>query len=132
MSFRLVGCCALCAAVVLAAGGGSVQAADPPTTPVTPAAPAPAAPPPPTPPESVPETTPSLIYSGAQTYVTISQAPTQTVEEASINGTLVWVKVTPRYGRPYYLIPTDSGSTFIRRDSLDTGLKVPNWVLFSW
>ncbi len=80
----------------------------------------------------MPETTANLTYSGAQTYVTISQTPTQTVEEASINGTLVWVKVTPPYGRPYYLIPADGGSTFIRRDSLDTGLRVPNWVLFSW
>ena len=78
----------------------------------------------------MPETSPN--YSGAQTYVTISQTPIQTVEEASINGTLVWVKVTPRYGRPYYLFPSDGGSTFIRRDSLDTGLSVPNWVLFSW
>ena len=42
---------------------------------------------------------PNLIYSGARTSVTISQPPRQTVEEASINGTLVWVKVTPRYAR---------------------------------
>ena len=78
----------------------------------------------------MPETPPN--YSGAQTYVTISQTATQTVEEASINGTLVWVKVSPRYGRPYYLIPSDGGNAFIRRDSLDTGLRVPNWVIFSW
>ncbi len=73
---------------------------------------------------------PNLEYYGAQTQVTISQTSSQTVEEASINGTLIWIRVTPRSGRPYYLIP--SGSTFVRRDSLDTGLKVPMWVLFSW
>ncbi len=130
MDLRLFGCGVLCAVVALAAGGGWARAADSTTPPATSApstseAPAPSL-------GSMPETTPNLTYSGAQTYVTISQTPTQTVEEASINGTLVWVKVTPRYGRPYYLIPTDGGNTFIRRDSLDTGLRVPNWVIFSW
>ena len=33
--------------------------------------------------------------------------------------------------RPYYLIPDGNGATFIRRDSLDSSLKVPMWVLFS-
>jgi hypothetical protein len=32
---------------------------------------------------------------------------------------------------PYYLVP-QSGGTFIRRNSLDTSLSVPMWVLFSW
>ena len=131
MCIRLL--CALCAAVALAAAGGPLQAADPPTPPATPPTlPSQAPPPAPPPLEPVSESPPDLIYSGARTYVTISQTSTETVEEASINGTLVWVKVTPRYGRPYYLIPSESGSTFIRRDSLDTGLRVPNWVIFSW
>ncbi len=130
MDLRLFGCCVLCAVVALAAGGGSARAADSTTPPATSAPSTSEAPPPSL--GSVPETTPNLTYSGAQTYVTISQTPTQTIEEASINGTLVWVKVTPRYGRPYYLIPSDGGNTFVRRDSLDTGLRVPNWVIFSW
>ena len=124
MCVHVLGVCAFCGAIALGYGAGSSWAADLSTSEVTPATPSVS-------PEPVPEP-PNLIYSGAQTSVTISQTPTQTVEEASINGTLVWVKVTPRYGRPYYLIPTDGGNTFIRRDSLDTGLKVPNWVLFSW
>ena len=33
---------------------------------------------------------------------------------------------------PYYLIPNGGGKTFMRRDSLDSGLKVPMWLLFSW
>lgn len=127
MRLRLLAACAfLCAAAAMPGSVGVVQAADPATTP-------PATPPPATP-EPVPEILPSpnLEYYGAQTQVTISQTPSQTIEEASINGTLIWIKVTPRSGRPYYLIPSDGGSTFIRRDSLDTGLKVPMWVLFSW
>ena len=42
------------------------------------------------------------------------------------------VKVTPRHGRPYYLVANGADGTFIRRDSLDTGLRVPLWVLFSF
>jgi hypothetical protein len=41
------------------------------------------------------------------------------------------VKVTPLHGRPYYLVAGNDG-TFVRRDSLDTGLRVPLWVLFSF
>ena len=54
------------------------------------------------------------------------------VEEVRIKGELRYVRVTPRHGRPYYLIPDANGATFIRRDSLDSSLKVPMWVLFSW
>jgi Protein of unknown function (DUF2782) len=64
--------------------------------------------------------------------VTITKNDRETVEEARVNGVLAWVKVTPRHGRPYYLIPTAGGNAYIRRDSLDTGLHVPMWVLFSW
>ncbi len=64
--------------------------------------------------------------------VTITQRDRDTVEEARVNGIIVWIRVTPRHGRPYYLVPNGGGNTYIRRDSLDTGLKVPMWVLFTW
>jgi len=64
--------------------------------------------------------------------VTIKQKDRETVEEARVNGIIIWIKVTPRTGRPYYLIPTSGGNMYIRRDSLDTALKPPMWVLFSW
>ena len=64
--------------------------------------------------------------------VTIIRRDEQVVEEVRIKGELRYVRVTPRHGRPYYLIPDASGATFIRRDSLDSSLKVPMWVLFSW
>jgi hypothetical protein len=64
--------------------------------------------------------------------VTITRREGETVEEARVNGRLMWVRVTPRHGRPYMLIPDQGGQTFIRRDANDTGLKVPLWVLFSF
>lgn len=67
-----------------------------------------------------------------QPQVTITQRQGETVEEARVNGRLMWVRVTPRHGRPYFLIPDQGGHTYIRRDSNDTGLKVPLWVLFQF
>jgi hypothetical protein len=64
--------------------------------------------------------------------ITVTQRDRETVEEARVNGNIVWIKVTPRHGRPYYLVPDGGGHTYIRRDSLDTALKVPMWTLFSW
>lgn len=64
--------------------------------------------------------------------ITITRRQGETVEEARVNGVLKWVRVTPAHGRAYYLIPDPTGHTFIRRDSNDTGLKVPLWVLFTF
>jgi len=64
--------------------------------------------------------------------VTITRQKEQIVEEARVNGRLVWVKVTPVHGRPYYLVPDQDGYTYLRRDSLDSGLRVPLWVLFTF
>jgi len=75
---------------------------------------------------------PNLEDAELEPQITITQKERETVEEARVNGILVWIRVTPKHGRPYYLIPTGAGNTYIRRDSLDTALKVPMWVLFSW
>ena len=64
--------------------------------------------------------------------VTIVRRDNVTMEEYRIGGRLVWIKVTPQVGRPYYLVVDGAGGTFIRRDSLDTGLRVPMWLLFTF
>jgi hypothetical protein len=64
--------------------------------------------------------------------VTITRRKDQTVEEARIGGRLIWIKVTPVHGRPYYLVPDGNESNLIRRDSLESGLKVPLWVLLTF
>ncbi len=45
---------------------------------------------------------------------------------------LVWVPASAAARAIVLLIPTPGGNTFIRRDSLDTALKVPMWVLLTW
>lgn len=64
--------------------------------------------------------------------VTVIQRETETIEEFRVKGRLTMVKVTPRHGRPYYLVAEGAEGAFVRRDSLDTGLRVPLWVLFSF
>ena len=64
--------------------------------------------------------------------ITIKRKEGETVEEARVNGQLVWIKVTPRHGKSYYLIPDGGSARYVRRDSLDYGLKVPMWLLFEF
>lgn len=61
--------------------------------------------------------------------ITIIRRQTETIEEARVSGRLVWIRVTPLHGKPYYLVPDPSGSGMIRRDSFDFGVKVPLWDL---
>jgi hypothetical protein len=116
---------AVAAALAAAAGGALAQAAPPPAPPPLPQL------------EPLPEIPPPLPPGVAgdaelEPQVTIRRKDTETVEEARVNGRIVWVKVTPRHGRPYFLVPDGTGNVFIRRDSLDTGLRVPLWLLLEF
>jgi len=98
----------------------------------------PAPPPPPLPPQSeaMPDVgvpPPFVGDSELEPQVTIKKSKDgATVEEARVNGRLVWIKVTPNHGRPYYLIPDTVNGVYIRRDGYDSGLRVPLWELFSF
>jgi hypothetical protein len=93
----------------------------------------PAPPPPPLPAEgAVPPPPPLVTDPDLEPQVTIIRRDTETLEEVRIGGELKFVKVTPRTGVPYYLVPDPNGQQFIRRDSLDISIKVPLWVLLSW
>lgn len=88
---------------------------------------------PPKPPDVAPPPIPA--YSGdaeLEPQVTITRRGTDTVEEVRVNGELRHLKVTPKIGPPYYLVPSGNGQTYLRYDSLDFGLKTPMWLLFSW
>ena len=74
-------------------------------------------------------------YRGAtdeEPQVTIIRKESETMEEVRVGGVLRYVRVTPRHGRSYYLLPTGNGQTLMRQDSLGSGLSVPMWLLFSW
>jgi hypothetical protein len=119
----------LTVAIVLFATAGLVLAQSAPLPP----------PPPPPPPklEPLPEIPPPPGAGIAgdpelEPQVTITRKEGETVEEARVNGKIVWVRVTPRHGKPYFLVPDGSGNVYIRRDSLDTGLRVPLWLLLEF
>ncbi|MFA5371888.1 MAG: DUF2782 domain-containing protein [Sideroxydans sp.] len=70
--------------------------------------------------------------TAAQPEVTISQEAGQKVEEYRANGKLYMIKITPKHGVPYYLLDERGDGKFARQESLDSGLRVPRWVLFSF
>ena len=61
--------------------------------------------------------------------VTITTKDGAKVEEYRARGKLYAMKVMPAKGAPYYLIDERGDGQFIRRDSLDSGLRVPTWVI---
>ncbi len=61
--------------------------------------------------------------------VTIIKETEQTVEEYRANGKLYMIKITPKHGVPYYLIDDRGDGKFARQEGLDSGLRVPRWVI---
>jgi len=69
---------------------------------------------------------------GLEPQVTITTRGENKVEEYRINGRLYMMKVTPKHGAPYYLVDDKGDGNFARHDSLDPGVRVPQWVLFKF
>jgi hypothetical protein len=61
--------------------------------------------------------------------VTIIKQTEQTVEEYRVGGKLYMIKITPKIGKPYYLVDDRGDGKFSRQESLDSGLRPPRWVI---
>lgn len=61
--------------------------------------------------------------------VTITKESEQTVEEYRVGGKLYMIKITPKHGVPYYLIDEQGDGKFVRQESLDSGVRVPRWII---
>lgn len=81
----------------------------------------------PPPPPAGAEADPSL-----EPQVTIIKRGEDVFEEFRIKGRLYMVKVTPRVGKPYYLIDHKGDGTFSRQDHLDSGVRPPMWVIMEF
>ena len=81
--------------------------------------PLPEAPPPP----------PGLIDPALEPQVTIIKRGQDKVEEFRLNGKLYMLKVTPPHGTPYYLVDEKGDGLMSRRDSFESGNRVPMWVI---
>ena len=63
--------------------------------------------------------------------VTIRQDGDKTIQEYRQNGFLYAIKITPKNGKPYFLVRADgSEGNFIRSDQPD--MLIPSWEIFSW
>ena len=52
------------------------------------------------------------------------------VEEIREGGRVVMLKVTPKNGKPYYLVDTTGAGQWQRRETLDDGIRVPMWPIW--
>lgn len=61
--------------------------------------------------------------------ITIRHENNETFYEYRVNGILKEIKVVPKVGPEYYLVPGD-GNAWIREDR--SQVLVPSWILFKW
>lgn len=62
--------------------------------------------------------------------ITITHDGDNTYYEYTINGQLKEIKVVPRVGAPYYLVPAEGSQKFIRVE--ESQLLIPKWIIFRW
>ena len=63
--------------------------------------------------------------------VTIRTEGDKTIQEYRQNGFLYAIKVTPKGGKPYFLVRSDgTDANFIRSDQPD--MLIPAWKIFEW
>lgn len=74
---------------------------------------------------------PQIVDSDAslEPQVVITKRGNDRVEEYRANGKLYMLKITPPHGVPYYLIDEKGDGKMSRQDSMDSGLRVPMWVI---
>lgn len=73
---------------------------------------------------------PGMRDSGAdEPRIRIAPQGGDRVEEMRENGRVIMLKVTPSHGVPYYLVDTTGNGNWMRRDSLDDGVRVPMWTI---
>ncbi len=61
--------------------------------------------------------------------ITIRKGKEKTFYEYRVNGILKEIKVVPKVGPEYYLVPDDGGGWIQEEKSQ---LLVPSWVIFRW
>lgn len=77
----------------------------------------------------VPPPPPGLIDPSLEPQVTIIRRGQEKVEEFRLKGKLYMIKVTPTHGVSYYLIDEKGDGVMSRRESFDSGIRVPMWVI---
>jgi len=81
-------------------------------------------------PEALQELPPPEISGPDEPAVRIPVQKEDKIEEMREGGRIVMLKVTPPNGRAYYLVDTTGNGNWMRRDSLDDGVRVPMWPVY--
>lgn len=67
----------------------------------------------------------------AEPDVTIRTQGDKLIQEYRLNGFLYAIKITPKGGKPYFLVRADgTEANYIRSDA--PGMLIPQWEIFSW
>lgn len=75
-------------------------------------------------------TYPAYAAEGEEETVEIVSGEDRTIYEYRQNGVLTMIKVVPKKGRSYYLVPGDGSPSF---EGLDHKKKLyPGWILLEW
>lgn len=74
----------------------------------------------------------SILAAGVgEETVTIRNDGDNTYYEFKVDGQLTEIKVVPKHGPAYYLVPTpDNKGELMRKDAPE--VRVPSWVIFRW
>jgi len=87
----------------------------------------------PLPPPPPPPATPAEAEEGLEPEIVIRPGPQETVvTEYRRNGRLYMIKVTPKWGVPYYLVDADGDGFLETHHGLGPGFLIPAWVLHRW
>lgn len=63
--------------------------------------------------------------------ITIREGKDKTmIEEYRVNGELYVIKITPRIGKPYYLLNRRSAAGTPHRGDMESGVSVPMWQIY--
>ena len=83
----------------------------------------------PVPPPPLPSPGEASASSPDEPAVRIPVQKEDKVEPIRDAGRVIALKVTPPNGKPYYLIDTSGNGNWMRKDSLDDGVRVPMWPI---
>ncbi len=63
--------------------------------------------------------------------INITHSEDKTFYEYSLNGQILEIKVVPKVGPTYYLVPHNDHNEGFQRQG-ESSLVIPKWVIFSW
>lgn len=73
----------------------------------------------------------SFAADAIEPSIVIRHSEDKTFYEYTLNGEVQEIKVVPKVGEPYYLVPMGQGNEDFQRQT-QSKLVVPKWVIFRW